>query len=133
MGNECIVKIKNARAAISNFDKSLLLDPLNIEVWIRKGVTLYDCAKYDDAEVCFCEAVKLDCSSFKAWYNRGKNRIKLQNYNGACSDLEKACELKETHKRTHELLVTVYSVLGDIEMVKYHSKFISPDDDKDGD
>ena len=36
MGNECMLKLKDAQAAIANFDKALLLAPTYVDAWIRK-------------------------------------------------------------------------------------------------
>ncbi len=120
MGNECITKLKDTRAALANFEKALLLDPKNVEVLVRKGVTLHDIAEYDEAEICFQRAVELSPNLFKAVYNRGKNRIEINNLDGALTDLLKALSLKKTHRMTHELLGDVYSRMGKPEKAMIH-------------
>ncbi len=52
MGNECITKAKDARAAIRNFDKALKLNPSFVDAWVRKGVTLLDIEEHYEAQVC---------------------------------------------------------------------------------
>jgi tetratricopeptide (TPR) repeat protein len=120
MGNECILKLKDSRGAIANFDKALLLDPKNVEALIRKGVTLHDMAEYDDAEKCFQRAVELSPNLFKAVYNRGKNRLEIDNLDGALTDLLKAVSLQENHRMSHELLGDTYSRMGNPEKALFH-------------
>lgn len=131
MGNECMLKLKNAQAAIANFDKAIKLCPKCIDAWLRKGVTLYDAADYEKAEECLTTAFKLDSKNFKVLFNRGKTRIKLHNLNGACLDLEKATQLKPEHRMTHEYLYQVYSGLGDMVQASIHYKLAHPDKNKD--
>ncbi|MFA6745706.1 MAG: helicase, partial [Bacteroides graminisolvens] len=40
---------------------------------------------------------------FKAFYNRGKLRLKTENNDGALADLDKATTLKPEHPGAHEL------------------------------
>ena len=103
MGNECITQAHDARAAIANYDKALSLDPNYVDAWIRKGITLFNNKEYFDAENCFNTAVSLHPANFKAVYNRGKLRLKLENTEGAIADLDKATSLKPEHAGAHEL------------------------------
>jgi len=60
------------------------------------------------------EAVRLSPLLFKAVFHRGENRIALENYEGAISDLTKAIVLKKKHPKAHELLGNAYSKIGDV-------------------
>ena len=120
MGNECIVKLKDTRGALANFDKALLLNPKNVDALVRKGVTLHDMAEYREAEKYLQQAVELSPNLFKAVYNRGKNRIEINNLDGALTDLLKASSLKKAHRMTHELLGDVYSRMGEPEKALRH-------------
>ena len=133
MGNECMLKLKDAQAAIANFDKALLLAPTYVDAWIRKGITLYDNLDYDKAEICFDKAIELSPLMFKARYNRGKNRIKLKNYEGAISDLEKAVSINAKHKMTHEQLYIAYMAVGNNVQAMVHYKLAHPGKDKNED
>lgn len=102
MGNECITKIGDARAALANYDKALELYPDYVDAWVRKGVTLFDDNRRAEAEECLNHAVKLRPTEFKAVYNRGKLRLELGNIEGALIDFDKATTLKPQHAAAHE-------------------------------
>jgi tetratricopeptide (TPR) repeat protein len=118
MGNECITSAHDSRAAIANFNKALKLDPSFLDAWIRKGVTLYDQKEHFDAEICYNEAVRLSPMSFKALYNRGKNRLALKNYEGAVNDLDKAIGIKPKHIGALNYLGDAYSHLGNASLAQ---------------
>jgi tetratricopeptide (TPR) repeat protein/energy-coupling factor transporter ATP-binding protein EcfA2 len=120
MGNECITKAKDYKAAIRNFNKALKLYPDFTDAWIRKGVTLLDLDDTYAAQTCFNEAVRLSPASFKAYYNRGKCHILLTYYEEAASDLEKALTLKPEHAAAHEYLAEAYRFLGQDELARRH-------------
>ncbi len=124
MGNECITEAHNPKAAIANFNKALKLYPAYLDVWIRKGVTLFDINEHFEAEVCFNEAIRLSPKSFKALYNRGKNRISLKNYDEALNDLDRAREINPKHIGVYELLSETYLHLGDKKKAKIY-KFMA--------
>ena len=42
-------------------------------------------------------------ANFKAFYNRGKLRLKTEETEGAIADLDKATSLKPEHAKAHEL------------------------------
>jgi len=120
LGNECITSYKDHRAAIANFNKALDLDPTYVDAWVRKGVTLYDLSDYYDADICFNKAVSLSPLLFKALYNRGKNRLKLDEPELAITDLSKASSIKPKHASCHEYLSEAYSAIGNNEMSERH-------------
>ena len=102
MGNECITQAHDARAAIANYDKAIELNPSYTDAWVRKGITLHNDKEYYEAEVCLNEAVRLSPALFKAIYNRGKNRLALDNIEGAWDDFDRAVSLKPEHPKAHE-------------------------------
>lgn len=115
MGNECITSAHDSQAAIANYDKAIELAPRYVDAWVRKGVTLHSEKKYREAEKCLNEAVRLSPMLFKGVYNRGKNRIELNNLEGAASDLGRATGIKPDHIKAHELYGDVLSRLGKAE------------------
>ena len=103
MGNECITQAHDARAALANYDKELELYPDYTDAWIRKGITLFNNKEWFDAENCFNTAIRISPANFKAFYNRGKLRLKTEETEGAIADLDKATSLKPEHAKAHEL------------------------------
>ena len=102
MGNDCITQAHDIRAALANYDKAIELYPQYTDAWVRKGITLYNNKDYYEAELCFNEAVRLSPTLFKAYYNRGKNRLAINNIEGALADFDKATSLKPEHPKAHE-------------------------------
>ena len=120
MGNECMLKLKDPKSALANYNKALFLNPDNVDALVRKGVTLYDMGDFLEAEKSLDRAVRLSPLLFKALYNRGKNRLSLMNYEGAMSDLLKAVSLKPTHRMANEYLGDAYSKMGEMQLaMKY--------------
>ena len=103
MGNECITQAHDARAALANYDKAMELYPDYTDAWIRKGITLFNNKEWFDAENCFNTAIRISPANFKAFYNRGKLRLKTEETEGAIADLDKATSLKPEHAKAHEL------------------------------
>ena len=102
MGNDCITQAHDIRAALANYDKAIELYPQYTDAWVRKGITLYNNKDYYEAELCLNEAVRLSPTLFKAYYNRGKNRLAIHNIEGALADFDKATSLKPEHPKAHE-------------------------------
>lgn len=103
MGNECITQAHDPRAAIANYDKAIELNPAYTDAWVRKGITLYNEKAHYEAAVCLNEAVRLSPMLFKAVYNRGKNRMALNEIDGALADFDRAVSIKPDHPKAHEL------------------------------
>ena len=121
LGNECVVSYKDYRAALANFDKALELDPDYVDAWVRKGVTYYDMNNYYDADICLNKAITLSPLSFKALYNRGKNRLAMNEPELAITDLLKASSIKSDHAACHEYLSEGYTAIGDeLEAEKHY-------------
>ena len=102
MGNECITKAHDVRAALANYDKAIELYPEYTDAWVRIGVTYFDDNRMAEAEECLNQAVKLRPMDFKAVYNRGKLRLHTGDTEGALTDLDKATTLKPQHAGAHD-------------------------------
>jgi tetratricopeptide (TPR) repeat protein/energy-coupling factor transporter ATP-binding protein EcfA2 len=120
MGNACVTVAKDLEAAVRNFDKALKLDPLFLDAWIRKGITLMDMKDDYTALTCLNEAVRLSPLSFKARYNRGKCLISLTYYEEAAFDLLKAVSIKPDHAAAHDYLAEAYRFLGEKKLARHH-------------
>ena len=112
MGTECITQAHDSQAALANYNKAIELNPKHVDAWVRKGVTLYNLKDYYEASICLNEAVRLSPVSFKAIYNRGKNRLALKDLEGAFGDFDRAISLKPEHPKSHELMGDVYMQMG---------------------
>lgn len=102
LGNACITEAHDTRAALANFDKAIALYPEYTDAWVRKGVTLFNDGRVQEAEDCLNQAVRLQPKSFKAVYNRGKLRLHTGDTEGAVADLDKATSLKPDHAGAHD-------------------------------
>ncbi len=120
LGNECITKAKDVRAALANFDKALSLDPTLVDAWVRKGITLEDGGDEHEAMACYNEALRLSPLSFKALYNRGKLRYKQGDYESALSDFAKAVKQKPLHATAHDRLGDTFIKLDMPDMAARH-------------
>ncbi len=102
MGNECVTRMHDTRAALANYNKAIELYPEYVDAWVRKGVTLFDAGHINEAEDCLNQAVRLRPMEFKAVYNRGKLRLHTGDIEGALTDLDKATTVKPQHAGAHE-------------------------------
>ena len=122
LGNQCITKAHDVRAALANFDKALDLDPEYVDAWVRKGVTYYDSGETEEAERCLNTAVKLNPREFKAVYNRGKLHLINGKTEEALNDLNRATSLKPEHAAAHEYFAEALEKFGDEEAALIHYK-----------
>ncbi len=120
MGNECITRARDNKAALANYNKALEMDPTYTDAWVRKGITLFSENDHYEAEKCFNEAVRLGPTLFKAVYNRGKFRLEKENNEGALADLDRAVTLKPEHPKAHELFGDALARTGNEELAALH-------------
>ena len=118
MGNECITQAHDRKAALANYDKALSLYPEYVDALVRKGVTLFEMNQHFDAEGCFQLAIQIAPASFKAYYNRGKLRLKTGNIEGALTDFDKATTLKPNHAMAHEQFGNALEKAGQEELAE---------------
>ncbi len=103
LGNLSITEAKDNNVAIANYEKAIELYPGFVDAWVRKGVTLFNINKLDEAEICLNKAVELAPHNFKTVYNRGKVRLAQHADEEAAADLDKATSIKPEHPKAHEL------------------------------
>ena len=112
MGNECVTKFQDTKAALANYNKAIELYPDFTDAWVRKGITLFDKDEMEEAEFCLNHAVQLRPMDFKAVYNRGRLRLYLNNLEGAIADLDKATSIKPQHAGAHQYFGDALSASG---------------------
>lgn len=120
MGNDCITLAHDSKAAIANYDKAIELYPKHTDAWVRKGITLYNDRRYEEAGHSFDRAVELSPLHFKAVYNRGKNRIALQDAEGAVADLDRACGIKPKNASAHQWFGDALALIGKTDEAELH-------------
>lgn len=125
MGNECITKAHDVRAAIANYDKAIELYPQYTDAWVRKGVTLFDDGRMEEARECLKKAVRIRPNEFKAVYNRGKLRLHMGDNEGALADLDKATSLKPQHAAAHEWFADALERFGKEDEAELHRRIAS--------
>ena len=125
MGNECITKAHDVRAAIANYDKAIELYPQYTDAWVRKGVTLFDDGRMEEARECLEKAVRIRPNEFKAVYNRGKLRLHMGDNEGALADLDKATSLKPQHAAAHEWFADALERFGKEDEAELHRHIAS--------
>lgn len=125
MGNECITKAHDVRAAIANYDKAIELYPQYTDAWVRKGVTLFDDGRMEEARECLEKAVRIRPNEFKSVYNRGKLRLHMGDNEGALADLDKATSLKPQHAAAHEWFADALERFGKEDEAELHRRIAS--------
>ena len=113
LGDECVTGAHNVKAALANYAKAIDLSPRHLNAWVRRGVTLADMGRLDDAIHDLNQAVALSPRSFKAIYNRGRVFMLRQLWAEAISDLTRATSLNEKNPKPYHLLGDAYSRMGE--------------------
>lgn len=122
LGNECVTQARNTRAALANYDKALDLCPTHVEALVRKGVTLTDSGRPDEALHVLDEALRLAPTHFKAWLQKGRTLVLMEHWDLALSTLLQALRHREDSPRLHTLLAECYSRLLDEERAELHRR-----------
>jgi hypothetical protein len=80
--------------AIADFNKAIKLKPAYVYAYYNRG-RAYAKGKeqYDKAIADFNEAIEMNPRFARAYNDRGVTRYRIGEYDGACSDLQKACDL----------------------------------------
>jgi O-antigen ligase len=71
---ECLLPLADAQdynqdtaGALATLDGALLLDPNNVDTWLRRGIALANLKRYGDAEAAFLKAVSLRPTAPEPW------------------------------------------------------------------
>lgn len=112
MGNECLGKLHDNRAALANFDKALKLYPLHTDAKIMKAIIHNESGDELKALQLLNEVIQKHPSNFKAYYNRGKIHLQQQEYENAAGDFDKATSLKPEHSAAHSYFAQALRHIG---------------------
>ncbi|MGN0232837.1 MAG: tetratricopeptide repeat protein [Bacteroidaceae bacterium] len=116
MGNECIISAHNVKAALANYSKAIDLSPRLTDAWVRRGLTLADDDRLDEALHDLNQAVSLSPRSFKAAYARGRVYMQKQLWSEAVNDLQRATSLNDKAPKAYRLLGDAYSRMGNEDL-----------------
>jgi tetratricopeptide (TPR) repeat protein len=70
-GNEKMIS-GNSEGAISDYDKTIQLNPVHISAWNNKGIALSRLKRYEEAINCYDKAIEINPNHANAWYNKAK-------------------------------------------------------------
>lgn len=115
MANECMLKAKDKNAAIANLNKAILLNPEFFDAIFKRAGLKVELNDLEAAEEDYSLARKLKPRTLKVYYNRGRTRLLLRNYNGAYNDFKKAIHLKDDHADSYYYLADVCEKMGENE------------------
>jgi len=79
--------------ALLDFDQAIKADPLNADLYLDRGVTIYMLDDYAKAIENFTKAIEINPQLSLAYINRGLGKIELNNKEAGCKDFAKAQEL----------------------------------------
>lgn len=120
LGNMSITEAHDAKAALKNYEKALKLNPKFVDALVRKGITLDDLGNHLDACACYNEVLRIAPGNFKAYYNRGKSRLKQNLAEEAAADFDKATSLKPKNANAHQKFGDALSLCGKEEEAALH-------------
>jgi serine/threonine protein kinase/Tfp pilus assembly protein PilF len=102
----------NVQAADDASRKALLLDPGLAEAHVARGLAISLSKRYDEAELEFQTAIRLDPKSFEAYYFYARASVQQGKQPEAARLFEKASEVKPDDYQAPQLLAMVYGGLG---------------------
>ena len=85
--------IKDYKGAISEFSKTIILNPNYADAYINRGISKKKTLDYTGAITDYNKAIQLNPNNSDYFYNRGIAKYNLEDYNGSISDFNKAIEL----------------------------------------
>ncbi|HEY6921895.1 MAG TPA: tetratricopeptide repeat protein, partial [Steroidobacteraceae bacterium] len=102
----------NVQAADDASRKALLLDPGLAEAHVARGLAISLSKRYDEAELEFQTAIRLDPKSFEAYYFYARACVQQGKQAEAAQLFGKASEVKPDDYQSPQLLAMVYHSLG---------------------
>jgi tetratricopeptide (TPR) repeat protein len=102
----------NLQAADDASRKALLLDPGLAEAHVSRGLAISLSKRYDEAELEFQTAIRLDSRLFEAYYFYARACFQQGKLKEAARQFEQASEVKPEDYQAPQLLAMVYMGLG---------------------
>ena len=85
--------LKDYKGAISEFSKTIILNPNYADAYINRGISKKKTLDYTGAIADYNKAIQLEPYDTIAYFNRGNAKYYLKDLIGACKDWRKAGEL----------------------------------------
>ena len=82
--------LKDYKGAISEFSKTIILNPNYADAYINRGISKKKTLDYTGAITDYNKAIQLNPNNSDYFYNRGIAKYNLEDYNGSISDFNKA-------------------------------------------
>ena len=74
---------------------------MNSELYLQKGLILYELSRFEEAIDAYSESLNLDSKNFKAYNNRGNAKGSLKLYTEAINDYDKAISLNPNYSEAY--------------------------------
>ena len=84
---------KDYYGAISDYNKSIEINPNNADAYYNRGISKSDLKDYYGAISDYTKAIELDPNYASAYTNRGISKELIGDLTGACADWKKAASL----------------------------------------
>jgi len=102
-------------AAITNYDKAIMLNPENVVAFINRGKARSDKSNLDGAIADYDKAIELEPNTELAYNNRGFTRTKKGDFDSAIVDLNRAIELDATDPFAYSNRGLAFAKKGNLE------------------
>lgn len=114
LGEECL-KVNEPKAAITNFDKAIRMNPRYVDAFVMKARTLLGQGKLRDALHAVNQGLDINPVHFKSIYTRGKILFAMEDYEMAANDLNRCTSIKDDNISAHQLYGDILAAMGDEE------------------
>lgn len=104
-----------AQKALSDFSKSIELEPTYDQAWGNRGYLYFKANQFDKAEKDFDKAIALNPNYFKHYNNRGHLFYQQQNFEAALSDYNKCIALNDAYALAFNNRAIIYHQQGEKE------------------
>jgi len=95
--------IKDYKGAISEFNKTIILNPNYADAYINRGIAKKKTLDYTGAITDYNKAIQLNPNNSDYFYNRGIAKYNLEDYNGSISDFNKAIDLNSDNSDAYTM------------------------------
>ena len=93
--------LKDYKGAISEFNKTIILNPNYADAYINRGIAKKKTLDYTGAIADYNKSIQLNPDYADAYYSRGLAKYSLKDMIGACKDWSKAGELGDSDAITN--------------------------------